>query len=337
MEVGVALDIVWPWPRLHGLAQLAGEHGYDQIWVSDHPLGRDPFVSLLDLSTVIGGARLGLATINPSARHPAVLAASAATLNHLTGRGFWLGIGSSNASLLNPLGLEATRQAERCRDAVAIIRQLLETEASTFSSSLFSTTDARLLFDHGAPVPVLVGTSGGPAMLRISGQVASGIIIPAGTLDFYRHVIAGFRTALREAGRTDAVSTVAIVTVAVADEPDIALECVRPLVAQAISYRAKTPHALDVMGITAEQARIWSRDPQALPDAVIRAAAVVGTPSECVDGLLRFAELGTTQVVIRFPDEVAIRRIADQVLPALRRQLRASHTSVCSAVDRARF
>src|SRR5262245_20265419 len=188
MEVALALDVLWPRERLRRLARLAGEHGYDQIWVSDHPLGPDPFLTLLDLAdSARHHVKLGIATINPQARHPAVLAASAATLSHCTSGRFWLGLGSSNASLLNPIGLEADRQARRCREAVLIIRQLLEQGTSTTLSELFSTRDARLRFPHVGPVPVLVGTSGGPAMLRISGEVAHGIIIPAGTLSLYTY------------------------------------------------------------------------------------------------------------------------------------------------------
>src|SRR5262249_16709999 len=95
MEVAVALDILWPEGRIRRLAQVASEHGYDQIWISDHPLGRDPFLTVLDLARRVERIKLGIATVNASARHPAVLAASTATLSQCSSGRFWLGLGSS--------------------------------------------------------------------------------------------------------------------------------------------------------------------------------------------------------------------------------------------------
>ncbi|HXJ78129.1 MAG TPA: LLM class flavin-dependent oxidoreductase [Candidatus Methylomirabilis sp.] len=320
MEVAVALDIVWPESRLRRLARVADEHGYDQLWISDHPLGRDPFLALLDLARYVDRIRLGIATINTSARHPAILAASAATLSLYTPGRFWLGLGSSNASLLGPIGLAASQQAQRCRDAVVIIRQLLEEGGSTVSSTLHTTRDARLLLSGVSPVPVLVGTSGGPAMLRVSGQVAHGIIVPAGNLGLYRYVIETFREAYRASGRAAAPYIVLLANVAVATAPDAMIAFMRPRVAQTIAYRAKSGHALPHMGITGEQAQAWADRPETLPDAVVRDAAMIGTPTECLDGLQRFASMGVTQLVLRFPDETTIREFGIHVLPRFRAQ-----------------
>jgi phthiodiolone/phenolphthiodiolone dimycocerosates ketoreductase len=91
--------------------------------------------------------RLGIGTINPSARHPAVLAASASTLNYMTGGRFWLGIGSSIKPILQPIGLHLTGQVPRCREAIQIIRQLLEKGQSNLAGEIFTTDNAQFRFD----------------------------------------------------------------------------------------------------------------------------------------------------------------------------------------------
>lgn len=321
MEVGVVLDILWPLERITRLARAADEHGFDQVWLSDHPLGRDPFLTVLHLAPQLRRIRLGIGTINPSARHPAVLAASAASVNHFTGGRFWLGIGSSIPPLLRPIGLEITGQLPRCREAVLIIRQLLEHGRSSLAGEVFATRDARLVFEETAPLPVLVGTSGGPGMLRISGEVAHGIIIPAGNRGFYEYAISGFREAHNAAGRTDPVRIVLNGNIAVADDSATALATIRPLVADSIAHRAENVYSLEHMGITLAQATAWRADPASLPAAVVRDAAIVGTPEECVDGLSRFATWGITQLAIRFPEEETIRAVGTQVLPRLRERL----------------
>ena len=49
MQLGVVLDILWPLERIERLALTADAAGFDQVWVSDHPLGHDPFLVLLHL------------------------------------------------------------------------------------------------------------------------------------------------------------------------------------------------------------------------------------------------------------------------------------------------
>src|SRR5262249_50069487 len=160
--VGVLLDILWDWHRIERLARVSDELGYDHLWFNDQPLGRDPFLAFLRLAPTLRRVHLGIATTNASTRHPAVLAASTATLLEFTSTPFWLGLSSSTAALLDPVGLRLEQRARRCREAVLIVRQLLEEGRSNFAGNVFNTTDANLLCPTSkAPVPVLVGASGG--------------------------------------------------------------------------------------------------------------------------------------------------------------------------------
>jgi alkanesulfonate monooxygenase SsuD/methylene tetrahydromethanopterin reductase-like flavin-dependent oxidoreductase (luciferase family) len=182
----------------------------------------------------------------------------------------------------------------------------------------FDTHDAVSRFEGARPLPILIGTSGGPAMLRMSGEVAHGVIIPAGNRAFYEYAIGRFRESLAAAGRSDATHIVLNGNIAVGDDRAVALRSIRPLVADAIIHRAENRHSLRHMGITLEQARAWHADPASLPDEVVRDSAVAGTPDECVEGLANLAELGITQLSIRFPEEATIRSVGATVLPRLR-------------------
>ncbi len=321
MQIGVVLDILWPFEQIRRLAMAAEDAGFDQVWISDHPLGLDPFLVVLRLASELPRIQLGIGTINPSARHPAVLAASAATLNQMIGGRFSLGIGSSINPLLHPIGLDVAGQVTRCREAIRIIRQLLEDGGSTFSGEMFSTLDAKLRFDSGGPLPVLVGASGAPKMLRMSGEEAHGVIIPAGNRAFYRYAVDAFRHAMRDAGREGEGAVVLNGNIAVSDDSDAALRSIKPLVADAIAHRAESEFSLRYMGVTLEQAHAWRDDPDSLPDDVTRESAIAGTPDECVEGLLNFSRWGITQLSLRFPEEATIRAVGETVLPRLKARL----------------
>jgi alkanesulfonate monooxygenase SsuD/methylene tetrahydromethanopterin reductase-like flavin-dependent oxidoreductase (luciferase family) len=276
---------------------------------------------MLHLAPEIPRVLLGIGTVNPSARHPAVIAASAGFLSQLTGGRFSLGIGSSTNPQLHPVGLDVAGQVPRCREAIRIIRHLLEHGGSTFSGEMFSTVDAKLLFEGGGPVPILVGASGAPRMLKMSGEEAHGVIIPAGNRVFYRYAVDAFRRSMRESGRVDEGSIVLNGNIAVSDDSSSALRSIKPLVADAIAHRAVNKHSLHHMGITLEQANAWRDDPDSLPDEVTRESAIAGTPDECVEGLIDLSRWGITQLAIRFPEEATVRAVGENVLPRLRERL----------------
>ncbi len=53
MKIGVVLDILWPLEQIKRVALAAEESGFDQVWLSDHPLGRYPFLTVLHLGQEI--------------------------------------------------------------------------------------------------------------------------------------------------------------------------------------------------------------------------------------------------------------------------------------------
>lgn len=39
MQIGVVLDILWPFEQIRRLAMAAEKAGFDQVWINDNPLG----------------------------------------------------------------------------------------------------------------------------------------------------------------------------------------------------------------------------------------------------------------------------------------------------------
>ena len=65
MQIGVVLDILWPLEQIRRVAVAAEESGFDQVWLSDHPLGLDPFLTVLHLTPELPRILLGIGTVNP--------------------------------------------------------------------------------------------------------------------------------------------------------------------------------------------------------------------------------------------------------------------------------
>ncbi len=194
-------------------AVLAEKAGFDMVVVSEHfhPWVDDASAAGFAFSTI--GA-MAAATSNlefttgvttPLWRfHPAVVAQAAATLDRLSGGRFHLGVGTGENINEGPLGYEFPEYKERAarmREALEIMRRLLDGEKLTFDGTYYRTDRAKLYSPPVGPVPIFLA-AGGPQSARMAAKRAQGIITsvkdPAETIE---RVVGPAREAAEEAGR----------------------------------------------------------------------------------------------------------------------------------------
>jgi phthiodiolone/phenolphthiodiolone dimycocerosates ketoreductase len=173
---------------------------YHSIWLPDHMVSFWPdsiwtpeFTELatvshsphrhLDAMAVVGAAavltkNLPLAThvVDTVRRHPAMLAQTALTLDHLSKGRFILGVGSGETENTVPYGFDFKKPVSRFEEALKVIKLLWETDGFVdFEGEFYSMHHARMdteLYNGKCP-PIWVGASG-PRMLEITGRYADG-------------------------------------------------------------------------------------------------------------------------------------------------------------------
>lgn len=104
MDFSIAPNLEQPWDAVLDSCRRAERAGWDGIWFSDHLMAdedRDPRTPVLEcwtaMSAVAGSVprvRLGTLVSANTFRHPALVAKMAATLDHITGGRFVLGLGA---------------------------------------------------------------------------------------------------------------------------------------------------------------------------------------------------------------------------------------------------
>lgn len=160
------------WSGIRDVAQRVEALGYDSVWVPDHLIAREKaapcyeawqVLSALALSTT--RIRLGPLVSPVTFRHPAVMAATAATLDRISGGRVILGLGAGGMATEHqqyglPFGTSRER-GERLEEAVRIIRSLFDGPRTTFAGIHYRLDSATLAQKPvQSRLPVLVAGAG---------------------------------------------------------------------------------------------------------------------------------------------------------------------------------
>jgi F420-dependent oxidoreductase-like protein len=183
---------IWPlasrnWAEMFATARHAEATGWDGVWAADHfmgaggPIPEDaPTLEAGSLVAALGAAvprvRIGTLVYGNTYRHPAVVANMAATVDHISGGRFTLGLGAGwQQNEHDQYGIElppVRERVDRFEEAIQIVRSLLREPRTTFSGRYYRVTDALC---EPKPVqealPILLGGSG-DRMLRIAARHA---------------------------------------------------------------------------------------------------------------------------------------------------------------------
>lgn len=281
---------VLPWSELVHLARASERAGYAAVFTPE--IGaRDAFATLAGLAAVTSTIRLGTGVVRLDRREARVTAMAAATVHELTGGRFILGVGSAG-----PI--------EDTRDAIEMLRHLL-------AGDRVAGTDP---VELPAPGVHIYLAALGPRMTELAGEVADGVLLNWCTPERVAEAREQVADGARRAGRDPADVDVAVYVRACLNHAGpAAVEALQIATAQ---YSAMPPYRrqCEAMGLGAEAAaaaKAWGAgDPQLVPDELLSALCVVGTPQEALERLRAYAASADT--VVLYP--VAAREAASSLL-----------------------
>ncbi len=304
-------------------AVLAEEVGFDGVlisehfhpWVDDHSAAGFAFATIGSIAQATARMRLTTGVTTPLFRyHPGVVAQAAATLDRLSNGRFDLGVGTGENINEGPLGYEFPRyaeRAERMREALQIMRRLLDGEKLTFEGKHYRTDRARLYSPPIGNVPIFMA-AGGPKSAQLAGQLAEGIItsvkVPAET---FERVIEPARTAAAAADRPQPriLATRWALHAASSDEAWESLRSWRGLRAPG-RLEAVDPQILRERADELPREEVLGRYPMA-PDADAMVEIYTPLVSELAADIVTFQ-------VASIDQKATIRMIGEEVLPRLR-------------------
>ncbi|GAA0466543.1 luciferase-like hypothetical protein [Paractinoplanes deccanensis] len=165
-------------------ARHASETGWDGVHFADHFMPNGASGPVLECGSVVAALaaavpRIRITTLvyGMTYRHPAVLANMAATVDHISGGRFTLGVGAGwQINEHEQYGIElppVKQRIDRFVEGVQALRGLLRDHRTTLHGTYYQLTDAEC--DPKPiqnPLPVLIGAKGEKRMLRIVAEHA---------------------------------------------------------------------------------------------------------------------------------------------------------------------
>jgi len=263
---------------------------FTTLWVSDHFQFGDASVlegwtRLTYLAALFPHLKVGHLVLGQGYRNPALLAKMGATLQHLSGGRFILGIGAGwHEEEYRAYGYGYPSPGARVAqlaEAIQIIRDLWTEAPATFHGAHYRIEEAYCEPRPDPLPPILVGTRG-PKALRVAAQLADGWSWDA-PMASYQPAYDELRRACAEVGRDSA--SIWLTAGADADFPD-----------DPADFVAEFPQP-------------------AYPDIPIRPLGP--TPADAVEQLRPLVELGVTHFMI-YPSSLrTLKRFSAEVAPVL--------------------
>ena len=168
-----------------GLSRYAGvlellPAEFSTVWIEDHlqfetRSTMESWTFLTYLAALHPRFRFGHLVLSQSFRNPALLAKMAATLQHLTGGRYILGIGAGwHEEEYRGYGYDYPSggvRVEQLAEAIEVIRAMWKDSPATYEGSWYRLDGAQCEPKPDPPVPIMVGTNG-PKALRVTARLA---------------------------------------------------------------------------------------------------------------------------------------------------------------------
>ncbi len=233
-------------PELQEYGRLAEDNGFDSLWVTERYFHEETFSMLGFLAAATERIKLGVGVVNPYTRNPALLAMASATLDRLSGGRFLLGLGRSEAQVIqDKMGIPYGNSRTALTETVQHLRRLFAGERVSAPDGRYKLSNVRL-----ATTPVQsrlpIYLSGiGPKGLRLIGEIADGAVLNAYVSPAYvRYAVKEIRDAATAAGRDpQSIDMTCMLVVRLTDDP----ASLYPALKQRLVRLLEEPHVGEIL------------------------------------------------------------------------------------------
>ncbi len=315
-------------------AVYAERYGYHSVWVPELYYDRECQTILGAIAAKTRRIKLATSVVNPVTRHPSLIAMGIATLDELSGGRAILGLGSGgrigaavHGIPLEHKGMEHGNPVRRLRECIGLVRRLLEGGRLSFEGEFYRMEEVGLEFKPvKRRIPIYLGQQG-PAMMRLTGEVADGVILTLVCSESYiRQAISQIAEGAMRVGRSPReIEITARIVVSMSPDGVKGRQAAKEIVGKVLVHPGSKP-VVEASGIDLEEVKplreaLEKNDGKALArlvrDEWVEMLTASGTPAECRERLEEYRKAG-----VRIPLVVPIGRNYRDVIREMARDKR---------------
>lgn len=326
--------------RLHGgmhpreclaFAETAEAVGLDGVWFAENAFARGILPAATLCAARTERIHIGAGVFNPFSRHPSLMAMEIGALDEVSGGRVSLTIGAGVAGSVERMGFSYDKPLSAVRDAVAIVRGLLQGKEVRHDGKVLSAKGIKL--DCSARPDIAIHVAGrGELTLKFCGEAADGWIISNMCTPGFISTAA--QTVFNAAKAADRPSMPEIVRYAPcsvrenrADAHLAAKHSIAEMLPGFVSLSKRIATVKDALmlgsGITegdldvaAERLRAGEDPGVVLDERFVAAYAVAGTPDDCLMQAREQRAVGITDIALTFSGDAPhdeMRRLASAI------------------------
>ncbi len=337
------------YPLSESLASIerADELGFYAVYAADETWHKDLWLLFAAAAARTSQIRLGPSVSGVVLREPTLIAQAAATLDELTGGRAEVAVSSGNFGLLAQYHIDwaGTRPLSRVKEAVQVIRTLLDDGVITFDGEFFKYNG---LFTFARPVqehlPVKMGAMRGPKSFQVAAEVSDGCHHALSyTREAYDYMVENCRIGAERAGKDVAdLDLGSWVVFSIAEDSAVAKDAARSMVGL---YASSMPHEqLRRNGVEPEEvapiieaigAGDLARGIELTSPDLAERLSIAGTPEECAAKIKsEVAPSGVNHMILAITDAALVKALMGRELegvPDVNSQLQLVHDKVMPA------
>lgn len=292
-----------------GWAHAAQRRGIHSVWIHDSLYERDAVSYASAIAAQVPNVRVAMGALSSYTRQPALIAMTVSALDEMAPGRIILGMGTAIPLRLAQLGIPYTPEAgvESVSKAIDLVRAMWA--GQRIPSATPNLPPIQPMFAPVHRVPIYIAAYRTP-FLQLAGQKADGYLArPAESIPNLKRLVAKLKEASLSAGRDEnAVDVAGYLLTHVDKSRREALNRAKrePFVIYMISVlsnfslqQAGFEPALRDQIAAAWRAEDYHKAAELIPDDMLDAIMLCGTPEEVAEGAARYNEAGLTTPIIQ--------------------------------------
>ncbi len=291
-------------------ARLAEQHGFESFWVHENPFIKDAVTLLSQAISTTKKIRVGSGCVSVVTRHPLLATTTFVTLNEASGGRVVMGVGLGGFPWLPKIGVKVfpvqeTKPLKRIKEFLTITNGLLDGGSVSLNGEFFQVNDLKL--DSKPSIkPQIYLAAFGAQLLSMASRLVDGVIISPALMT---PEVTGPKVKLvNQTHSGKKVDIASYVLTTVSKDEAAALKFMKSYyfllyqVSEVLKPEVFEPYGLKEKDLDPIKEAWKKRDfpaaARAMPDAVVEALTITGSPDHCLNRLRDYRKVGVELPII---------------------------------------